>query len=105
MAKLRSHKVNGKTDRTRVKREADPQRLTAKPLPQKLMAKPIPQEQEMQQQTTTRGFRLSPQQKRLWSLQHTTGLPDRSQCTVLIEGPLDKALLRTSLQKVIEKHE
>ncbi|HYV13038.1 MAG TPA: amino acid adenylation domain-containing protein [Pyrinomonadaceae bacterium] len=60
----------------------------------------------MQQQTTTRGFRLSPQQKRLWSLQqHTVGLSDRAQCTVLIEGHLDTALLRTALQKVVERHE
>jgi amino acid adenylation domain-containing protein/FkbM family methyltransferase len=60
----------------------------------------------MQQQTTTRGFRLSPQQKRLWSLQqHTVGLPERAQCSVLIEGRLDTALLRAALQQVVEKHE
>ena len=60
----------------------------------------------MQPQTTTRGFRLSPQQKRLWSLQQqTAGLPERAQCAVLIEGPLDKALLKAALQKVVERHE
>jgi amino acid adenylation domain-containing protein len=60
----------------------------------------------MQQQTTTRGFRLSPQQKRLWSLQHeTAGLAERAQCALLIEGRLDKALLRAALQNIVERHE
>src|ERR1051325_1925858 len=60
----------------------------------------------MQQQTTTRGVRLSPQQKRLWSLQqHTVGLPDRAQCTVLIEGRLDTTQLKTAVENVVERHE
>ncbi len=50
------------------------------------------------------GYRLSPQQQRLWRLQ-----PDsrafRSQCAILFSGPLDAAALEASLQRVVNRHE
>ncbi|MBD2013423.1 amino acid adenylation domain-containing protein [Microcoleus sp. FACHB-53] len=52
------------------------------------------------------GFRLSPQQKRLWILQQRVhSQPYRVQCTVLIEGNLNTQILESALQKVIEKYE
>jgi non-ribosomal peptide synthetase component F len=52
------------------------------------------------------GFRLSPQQKRLWLLQQgVNNQPYRVQCTVLIEGNLNTQILESALQKVIEKYE
>ncbi|HSE17007.1 MAG TPA: amino acid adenylation domain-containing protein [Pyrinomonadaceae bacterium] len=50
------------------------------------------------------GFALSPQQKRLWLLRQR-GSDYYSQCTVLIEGELDKAALREALEKVVVRHE
>ena len=41
------------------------------------------------------GYRLSPQQNRLWSLQQVgNGATFRAQCVLLIEGQLDAAILR-----------
>jgi len=52
------------------------------------------------------GFRLSPQQKHLWSLQQSgRSLPYNAQCAILIEGNLDLAVLETALQKLIDRHE
>src|SRR5271170_6778074 len=52
------------------------------------------------------GFRLSPQQTHLWSLQQTDQRsPDRAQCAVLIEGPLDLKPLESALQGVFARHE
>src|ERR1700674_2052822 len=52
------------------------------------------------------GFRLSPQQKHLWSLQQGgRSLPYHAQCAILIEGSLDPAVLKTALQKLIDRHE
>jgi len=50
------------------------------------------------------GFALSPQQKRLWLLQQS-GSDYYSQCTVLIEGELNKAALSEALGKVVARHE
>lgn len=52
------------------------------------------------------GYRLSPQQKRLWSLQQVDqGLPYRAQCSVRIEGNLQTKILKAALQDVIHRHE
>jgi amino acid adenylation domain-containing protein len=51
------------------------------------------------------GFRLSPQQKRLWS-QHTgQNWPYRAQALIVIEGHLDPEVLSAAIQDVIERHE
>jgi amino acid adenylation domain-containing protein/FkbM family methyltransferase len=52
------------------------------------------------------GFRLSPQQRRLFSLQQIDGgLPFRSRCAVLIEGKLDNTALTEALRDVVSQHE
>jgi amino acid adenylation domain-containing protein len=51
------------------------------------------------------GFRLSPQQRHLWSLQAGDGLPYHAQCAVLIEGRLDLEVLRTALRDVSGRYE
>ena len=52
------------------------------------------------------GFRLSPQQERVWALQQSAGnLPFHALCASLIEGPLDKARLEVALLNVIERYE
>src|SRR5690242_10597470 len=50
------------------------------------------------------GYRLSPQQKRLWLLGRRS--PDTAlTCSILIEGPLDPARLGKALGRVVERHE
>jgi Condensation domain/AMP-binding enzyme len=52
------------------------------------------------------GFRLSPQQRHLWSLQQTDHAHAyRAQCTVRIEGPLDLQALEAALRGVFARHE
>ena len=52
------------------------------------------------------GFRLSPQQKRVWSLQQTDGSAAyRIECTVLIEGLCDTNILGAALCEVWERNE
>ena len=52
------------------------------------------------------GFRLSPQQMHLWSLQQTDHAASyRAQCAVLIEGPLDLKALEAALGAVFARHE
>ena len=52
------------------------------------------------------GYRLSPQQKHLWSLQQADhASPYRAQCAVLIDGPLDINLFEAALQGVFVRHE
>jgi amino acid adenylation domain-containing protein len=52
------------------------------------------------------GFRLSPQQKRLWLLQQdVNNQPYRVQGAVLIEENLNTQILESALQKVVEKYE
>ena len=52
------------------------------------------------------GFRLSPQQRHLWSLlQAGDALPYRAQCTVLIEGSLNLQALRAALHEVGSRYE
>jgi amino acid adenylation domain-containing protein/non-ribosomal peptide synthase protein (TIGR01720 family) len=50
------------------------------------------------------GFRLSPQQKRLWLLQQDSPAY-RAQCTCLVEGWLDEEALRAAVESVIARHE
>ncbi len=56
------------------------------------------------QNETIKGFRLSPQQKRLWSLQKDS-VAYQSQCALLIEGKLNLELLKEALQQVVNRHE
>ncbi len=52
------------------------------------------------------GYRLSPQQKHLWSLQQFDSTqPYRAQCVILIEGNLDPKRLELALQNVVNRHE
>jgi amino acid adenylation domain-containing protein len=58
------------------------------------------------QKEAIEGFRLSPQQRRLWSLQQTNqNMPRRAQAAVLIEGTLDAATLDDALRQVVRRHE
>ena len=52
------------------------------------------------------GFRLSPQQKNLWSLQQdSAGQPYRVVCALSIEGELQPEILERALYKIISRHE
>jgi NRPS condensation-like uncharacterized protein len=52
------------------------------------------------------GFRLSPQQRRLWSLQQANQkMPRRAHLVVLIEGPLNTLALERAVREVVERHE
>jgi NRPS condensation-like uncharacterized protein len=50
------------------------------------------------------GFRLSPQQRRVWRLQQDRQVHN-AQCAILIEGDLDSEILEEALKKVMWKHE
>ncbi len=50
------------------------------------------------------GFRLSPQQKHLWSLQPNSSAY-RAQCAILLEGKLQIEILKQAVQQVINRHE
>jgi len=55
---------------------------------------------------TLEGFRLSPQQSRLWSLQERDGAGAyRARCVVTIDGVVDSVRLRAALEKVVRRHE
>ena len=49
------------------------------------------------------GFRLSPQQRHLWSLQGAR--PWRTHCTVRLSGELDRQALLAALASLVERHE
>ncbi|HEX6290123.1 MAG TPA: amino acid adenylation domain-containing protein [Herpetosiphonaceae bacterium] len=51
------------------------------------------------------GFRLSPQQKRLWQLQADGSAAYRAQGMVVIEGPLQPATLAEAIRQVADRHE
>ena len=52
------------------------------------------------------GFRLSPQQQRLWlQQQHAPGAVFRATCAISIDGPLDLRILREALDRVVQTHE
>ena len=52
----------------------------------------------------TKGFRLSPQQKRLWLLQQDS-LAYRAHCALLLKGNLKVEVLREALQEIVSRHE
>src|ERR1700748_2492130 len=51
------------------------------------------------------GFRLSIQQDRIWSQHVSEDVPLWSGCELVLEGPLDVAKLRGSIQAVVARHE
>ena len=52
------------------------------------------------------GYRLSPQQKRLWMLQQSEpGTPYCAQCNIRIDGLLDAAILKDAVQSAVDRHE
>jgi amino acid adenylation domain-containing protein len=58
------------------------------------------------QTSTIEGFRLSPQQEHLWSLQQVdNNWVYRSDCIILIEGHVDTNRLEFALQNVVNRHE
>ena len=58
------------------------------------------------QQAVVEGYRLSPQQKHLWSQrQPEAGRSFRAYCIAIIEGGLEKPILRETVEKVIARHE
>jgi amino acid adenylation domain-containing protein len=57
------------------------------------------------QDATIQGFRLSPQQRRVWQLQQTGEVPYRVWTAVSIEGHLDVAALEAAVRVVVTQHE
>ncbi len=56
--------------------------------------------------STVEGFRLSPQQRNLWSLQQTAGAQTfRASCVILIEGALQSDVLQAAVRDVVDRHE
>src|SRR5215212_7433560 len=51
------------------------------------------------------GYRLSPQQKRLWHLQHTHRGAFWLRCAVRIRGRMDLESLEKAIYRVVEEHE
>jgi amino acid adenylation domain-containing protein len=51
------------------------------------------------------GYRLSPQQRRAWSLANSDGTSGRATATAIIEGTLDVARLDRALAAVVERNE
>jgi|GEM_PF-3021239 len=52
------------------------------------------------------GYRLSPQQRHLWSLQQLhSSRPFRAHCTILIEGNLDPKVLSDACNYLVNRHE
>jgi amino acid adenylation domain-containing protein len=56
------------------------------------------------QSTTVEGFRISPQQRRLWKLQQDTNAAFGVQLVLLLEGELRIDALRAALEKVCARH-
>ena len=58
------------------------------------------------QNNTIEGYRLSPQQQRLWLLQpNSESSPYRVQAQVAIEGNLNPDILLGAFQTVVNRHE
>ena len=58
------------------------------------------------QKQSVEGFRLSPQQEHLWSLQQSeAGLPSRATCALELKGKLDFAKLESAVEQTINRHE
>ncbi|MFL6257548.1 MAG: condensation domain-containing protein, partial [Pyrinomonadaceae bacterium] len=51
------------------------------------------------------GFRLSPQQRRLWLLQERSAVNFCAQAVVRLDGVLDQARLRRAIARSVERHE
>jgi amino acid adenylation domain-containing protein len=51
------------------------------------------------------GFRLSPQQRRLWLLRGRQGSAYHARCAVSVEGAADAPSLREALKRCVERHE
>src|SRR5436190_5709710 len=52
------------------------------------------------------GYRLSPQQERIWLLQKEhAGEPYRAQSKILIEGELNVAVLTSAIEAIVSRHE
>ncbi|HLO87426.1 MAG TPA: amino acid adenylation domain-containing protein [Nostocaceae cyanobacterium] len=51
------------------------------------------------------GFRLSPQQRNLWTWQEVDQSSYCSQCAILIEGELKINTLKQALEKLVDRHE
>ena len=51
------------------------------------------------------GFRLAPQQKRIWQLQADGSAAYCAQAVIQIDGPLDQAALVAALGQVTARHE
>ncbi|HYP52368.1 MAG TPA: amino acid adenylation domain-containing protein, partial [Pyrinomonadaceae bacterium] len=56
------------------------------------------------QEKNLEGFRLSPQQRRLWSLAQGGPL-NAARCAVLVEGDAEPKILREALRQVVARHE
>src|SRR6185369_10416170 len=56
-------------------------------------------------QTEIQGYRLSPQQKRLWALQHGGGASYAARVAILLEGELRVDILEDALRRIVESHE
>ena len=56
-------------------------------------------------QNSTEGFRLSPQQKSLWSLQQDGSHVYRAFTAISIEGPLQEHMLERAIRVVVQRHE
>src|SRR5687767_1565365 len=55
------------------------------------------------QQSALTGYRLSPQQRRLWALLRSG--PYRTKCAVSIKGHLEIRHLKAAAQRVLARHE
>src|SRR5689334_16387919 len=54
----------------------------------------------------TSGYKLSPQQTHLWTLQHELPrMPQRAHCLITIEGELDVKVLRRAVEVVAQRHD
>ncbi|MBV9791150.1 MAG: amino acid adenylation domain-containing protein, partial [Chloroflexi bacterium] len=51
------------------------------------------------------GFRLSPQQKRLWLIEQGEGDAYRARCLMRVTGRLDRAALRSAIESIVANHE
>src|SRR5262245_36313777 len=63
-------------------------------------------EEKFMRPNVAEGFRLSPQQQRLWSAQQASdGRPYLAQCAIAIKGALGVPALRSAIENVIERFE
>jgi amino acid adenylation domain-containing protein len=58
----------------------------------------------MQKEMMVQGFRLSPQQKRLWSLWQDSNAYT-AQCAILLEGELNSDALKDALGNIVHRHQ